>query len=553
MRNVLYFIVLCSVWVITAAAGNNCPLLRIEPERLPDLIMPRAGHSMFYADGELTVVGGHTTGFKPTPTAEYYKDGKWNQLQTVYTHDNGFAVVLKSDSVLIGGGHNEPIGIGQTYLVEWYSPKEHTFSGFGCLDRKRTLAQAIELDSGKVVITGNHFEHDGIEMFDGHKAFSFVKDVTTERTCPYIFRMSGNDVMILGANDNHYRPLDSIIIDRMKGGPFKVPLLEMWHPLPFERSFNSNAGFIGNEQKGDWSYLLPVVNSSNQLAIALVRDTAFTMLPTSSAIPMAPLGDSIFYDSPAIADRQAQCAYVVGRDKRDRYYFLSIGYAQTPATLKLYYTEPMHDMGCTIPVLTADGNLIITGGVNQKHDNFDPLATVWLVHVNGKPAQEKSGFPVWLWLLIIMFIGTVVTFWLVKVHYKGLPKPTKKDELSQTSSPSDEDVEDSALLQRICQLMDEEQLYLRSNLKVQDVAVLLNTNSSYVSEIINSRRNQTFSQFVNTYRIRHAQTLLRQQSDMKTSNVAAESGFSTEASFFRNFKAVTGMTPREWLHKSTQN
>jgi YesN/AraC family two-component response regulator len=152
-----------------------------------------------------------------------------------------------------------------------------------------------------------------------------------------------------------------------------------------------------------------------------------------------------------------------------------------------------------------------------------------------------------------MFIGAVVTFWLVKVHYKGLPKPTKKDELSQTSSPSDEDVEDSALLQRICQLMDEEQLYLRSNLKVQDVAVLLNTNSSYVSEIINSRRNLTFSQFVNTYRIRHAQTLLRQQSDMKTSNVAAESGFSTEASFFRNFKAVTGMTPREWLHKSTQN
>ncbi len=34
---------------------------------------------------------------------------------------------------------------------------------------------------------------------------------------------------------------------------------------------------------------------------------------------------------------------------------------------------------------------------------------------------------------------------------------------------------------------------------------------------------------------------------MKTSVVATESGFNTEASFFRNFKAVTGMTPREWI------
>jgi YesN/AraC family two-component response regulator len=82
---------------------------------------------------------------------------------------------------------------------------------------------------------------------------------------------------------------------------------------------------------------------------------------------------------------------------------------------------------------------------------------------------------------------------------------------------------------------------------LQDVAVRLNTNSSYVSECINSVRSQSFSQFVNTYRVSHAQELLRQQPDMKTATVATNSGFSTEASFFRNFKVVTGMTPREWV------
>lgn len=103
------------------------------------------------------------------------------------------------------------------------------------------------------------------------------------------------------------------------------------------------------------------------------------------------------------------------------------------------------------------------------------------------------------------------------------------------------------LMERICRLMDEERLYLRNGLKVQDVAVRLNTNSNYVSKCISSISNQSFSQFVNTFRVRHAQELLRQRPNMKTAIIATESGFSNEASFFRNFKAVTNMTPREWL------
>jgi YesN/AraC family two-component response regulator len=88
---------------------------------------------------------------------------------------------------------------------------------------------------------------------------------------------------------------------------------------------------------------------------------------------------------------------------------------------------------------------------------------------------------------------------------------------------------------------------LRTDLKLQDVAVCLHTNSSYVSECINSVCGQTFSQFVNEFRVRHAMELLRQQPDMKIVAITSASGFSTEASFFRNFKTVTGMTPREWV------
>ena len=59
--------------VQTEQAG--CPIIKVAAERLPDLNIPRSGHSVFVANGEVTVVGGHTSGFVLTPTAEYFKDG----------------------------------------------------------------------------------------------------------------------------------------------------------------------------------------------------------------------------------------------------------------------------------------------------------------------------------------------------------------------------------------------------------------------------------------------------------------------------------------------
>jgi YesN/AraC family two-component response regulator len=95
--------------------------------------------------------------------------------------------------------------------------------------------------------------------------------------------------------------------------------------------------------------------------------------------------------------------------------------------------------------------------------------------------------------------------------------------------------------------MEEEQLFLNRELRIQDVAVRLDANSRYVSECIKTELDCTFTQFVNTYRIKYAQKLLREQADIKISNVSKASGFSGESSFFRTFRTMVGMTPREWL------
>ena len=95
--------------------------------------------------------------------------------------------------------------------------------------------------------------------------------------------------------------------------------------------------------------------------------------------------------------------------------------------------------------------------------------------------------------------------------------------------------------------MEQERLYLKSNLKVSDVAAMLDVSNGSVSECIKAAQGITFTQFVNGYRISHAQQLLLTQPDMKMSVLCTEAGFSNETSFFRTFTAVTGLTPRERL------
>ena len=105
------------------------------------------------------------------------------------------------------------------------------------------------------------------------------------------------------------------------------------------------------------------------------------------------------------------------------------------------------------------------------------------------------------------------------------------------------------LMQRLYQLMEDQKPYLSSELKLQEVADLLGTNRTYLSSGIKAATGKTFTQFVNTYRVEYAKELLMRHPEEKMSAIWAESGFSTESSFFRTFKAVTGSTPGEWRGK----
>ena len=551
---------------------DTCKMVKIEVERLPDLNVPRNDHNIFCVNGEVTVVGGHTKSFIPTSTAEYYTDGEWHLMETEYPHDNGVCVVLKSGKVLLAGGHAEPMGVGNTLPVEEYDPATHSFRGFSCLSTKRTLAVGAELDSGRVMVTGNWYANDGIEIFDGDRKFNHVKGVSVGRATPYLLRTSDDNVLILGSGGTHGEALFSDIVDRLKGDPLQVPLLQQWHPLFYEAPFCSDLGFIGDEATDDYSWLVPVQDwtvgdSTNwllnrPLAFLHVRDTTFSLLPTTCPAPVNSPYGPIHYYSPVIADCQNHRGYVHGIDKDNRHYVLCVEYDRIPAPLTLYYTDPLPEAGFPEIVLTDDGNLMIVGGITYnkglegslENDNFSPLATVFLLRVGNndvvKVSHGVSGK--WLWFVIILailMIGIVVLMIRRRRNRQIIDTTEPISAIISVSEPNKDSDPNKELMLRVCDLMEQQKPYLNSDLKLVDIAAMLATNRNAISSCINTQRGCSFSQFVNEYRIAYAQKLMRNQPDIKNSEVWMSSGFSTEMSYFRTFKAVTGMTPSEWKTK----
>ena len=549
-----------------AKAIGGCPMAKIEAERLPDLNIARSSHALLNIDGEVTVIGGHTTNFKPTPTAEYYKGGQWHVVPMAYSHDGGVALRLSSGKVLVAGGFEKEMGIGQSWGVELYDPATHTFEGIAALDKKRALASATEIDSGRVVIAGNWYADDAIEMYDGRRTFSYVKEVSAERVTPYILRTAKDDVIVFGQTDNKGQVVHTTMADCLRGESRHIPLLEHWKTFSFDFNRDISASFIGNEEKGDYTYLLLATNSDDwrkirpqqdSIVILRVHNGEFSLLPTDNPIPTMTEKGPIGYYSFILADRERHKAYMLGFEgpwyveepRPARVLVLTIDYSMSPARLQLGYTDPISDVDIFYPVLTTDGNLMLAGGICSSN-NFKTSAGVWLLHLADNPSGLNTATsPISKWLLAIALLAvallTVLFFWKKKSGRVAEPKPESSGENASDAEPTT-NIPDTELMERIYLLMDTQKPYLNHQLKLSDVATAVSSNRTAVSNCINQQRGCTFSQFINDYRISHAKQLMSNQPNIKISEVWMASGFNTESSFFRAFKNVTGMTPAEW-------
>jgi len=120
-----------------------------------------------------------------------------------------------------------------------------------------------------------------------------------------------------------------------------------------------------------------------------------------------------------------------------------------------------------------------------------------------------------------------------------------------THSPLlDEQKED--LLIRIKFAFEEEKIYLKNDLTLLFLAEKLNTNKSYLSQVINEYFRKNFSTFVNEYRVKEASRILleKESKNFTIEAIANSVGFKSKSAFNNAFKKFTGITPSYFVNST---
>jgi AraC-like DNA-binding protein len=105
---------------------------------------------------------------------------------------------------------------------------------------------------------------------------------------------------------------------------------------------------------------------------------------------------------------------------------------------------------------------------------------------------------------------------------------------------------------QLLRAIETDKAYLDPELKLSTLAKQLGVNEGLLSTVINEELHQNFRNFINTRRVEEVKRKLISQEYKHLSilGIALESGFNSEASFYRVFKAITGQSPKDFLNKN---
>lgn len=108
--------------------------------------------------------------------------------------------------------------------------------------------------------------------------------------------------------------------------------------------------------------------------------------------------------------------------------------------------------------------------------------------------------------------------------------------------------EAAELKRQLLDAMEREKLYLNPDLRLSDLVVRLGATRNQLSYVINEHLGKNFYDFVNEYRVREAERLIRAGTydDKKMIAIAFDAGFNSKPAFNSVFKKRTGRTPSEY-------
>lgn len=161
----------------------------------------------------------------------------------------------------------------------------------------------------------------------------------------------------------------------------------------------------------------------------------------------------------------------------------------------------------------------------------------------------------WVWVASVGFVAMLFSVGFVGFRqYFSIDDMVKDIDTSDKNEIASDDFSElenpdrmKLLKEKLIQIVEEKELYLKPDLRISDVAAYLCTNRAYISRIVNQQLNLSFSDFINKYRVEYAKKLLKINPKIDNDDLASSSGFGSVLSMRRAFQQFEGLSVKEYL------
>ena len=373
-------------------------------EQLPDMLTPRISHQTFISNKDLIVVGGRTTGFKLTATAERYADGQWSSISINNTHDGAF-LVRDNNGYMIGGGFSQDQGVGHTTATSTFNSSSGSKLSDGPrLSTPRAMSKAVCVND-KVYVSGNWYAEDKtLDMLDaGAREFKSVGS-TSSRSAPYMFYDNNGRIIVVSSNDNYGKSfgfyteggMDFLLSEVYDPSTSKtLPLILPFSPesypmtLPDDASTDDyHVNFYGENlffilAKEESKYALYAFDSDEMKMYNLPE----LKIPTTDTA-----GQTITWRGSVIADETKQEVYLIGVSgpaTNQTLHIISMNYVTNEWTIATA-TGFDHNMLSASWTKLSDGRLACTGGGIKDYTDAQASAYIFTLPVAGRGNEEPD-------------------------------------------------------------------------------------------------------------------------------------------------------------------
>lgn len=137
---------------------------------------------------------------------------------------------------------------------------------------------------------------------------------------------------------------------------------------------------------------------------------------------------------------------------------------------------------------------------------------------------------------------------LGKLDDYGIPR---KNSIVENNLPNGTDKDMSAMMEKIHEHIVQLENFINPDLTIIELAEKLKVHPKRISTTINTVKKQNFNAYVNHYRIKKAESLLKniELHNLSIEGIGNEVGFHSKSAFYSAFKKETGTTPLQYKER----